>query len=203
MAISYPLTIPSTPGFRVFNMLHDVGTAKASNPFTGQTQVQEYAKKKFLIEAQLPPMERSTAEAWRAFLAKLSGPKGTFLIGDPLAKQPRGVATGTPLVNGASQTGQSLITDGWTPSTTGILLAGDYIQIGQRLYVILIDADSDGSGNATLDIFPNLRESPADNETIYTINTTGLFRLSRATVTVSGTDEERVFDIGFSAEEAI
>lgn len=50
-----------------------------------------------------------------------------------------GVATGTPLVNGATQnvtyaasTGastQSLITDGWTNSTAGILLAGDVITL--------------------------------------------------------------------------
>lgn len=48
-----------------------------------------------------------------------------------------GVATGTPLVNGASQevtyavggpsNSQSIITDGWTNSTTGILKAGDVV----------------------------------------------------------------------------
>jgi len=50
-----------------------------------------------------------------------------------------GVATGTPLINGASQNttyaasgdawNQALATDGWTNSTTGILLAGDVITI--------------------------------------------------------------------------
>lgn len=50
-----------------------------------------------------------------------------------------GVATGTPLINGASQGttyaasgaawSQSLITDGWTNDTAGILLAGDVITI--------------------------------------------------------------------------
>ena len=50
-----------------------------------------------------------------------------------------GVATGTPLVNGASQNvtyasskstnSQTLNTDGWTNSTTGILKAGDVITI--------------------------------------------------------------------------
>jgi hypothetical protein len=52
----------------------------------------------------------------------------------------RGVATGTPLVNGANQNvtyanavgaswSQTLITDGWTNSTTGILRAGDVFTI--------------------------------------------------------------------------
>ena len=50
-----------------------------------------------------------------------------------------GVATGTPLINGASQDvtyaangaawSQSLVTDGWTNDTAGILLAGDVITI--------------------------------------------------------------------------
>ena len=50
-----------------------------------------------------------------------------------------GVATGTPLINGAGQNAtyaasgdswtQTLNTDGWTNSTTGILLAGDVITI--------------------------------------------------------------------------
>ena len=50
-----------------------------------------------------------------------------------------GVATGTPLINGASQDvtyaangaawSQALVTDGWTNDTAGILLAGDVITI--------------------------------------------------------------------------
>ncbi len=36
---------------------------------------------------------------------------------------------GTPLINGASQVGSSLVTDGWTNSITGILLAGDQFTI--------------------------------------------------------------------------
>lgn len=56
-----------------------------------------------------------------------------------IANHTVGVATGTPLVNGASQnvtyaasTGtpsQPLVTDGWTNSTTGILKAGDVFTI--------------------------------------------------------------------------
>ena len=115
-------------------------------------------------------MKREDAEQLIAFMLKLNGTYGTFTLGDPLNTSPRGVGTGTPLVNGGSQTGNSLVTDGWTSGQTGILKAGDWIQLGSgstsRLYKILSDANSNGSGQATFDIWPNLRSSPADNAAI-------------------------------------
>jgi hypothetical protein len=91
-----------------------------------------------------------------------------------------GVATGTPLVNGANQNvtyavskatwSQSLVTDGWTNSTTNILRRGDVFTIGgvfevnpvSRLstgrlqtFTVLAAADSGAStGPATLTISP-------------------------------------------------
>lgn len=119
-----------------------------------------------------------------------------------------GVATGTPLVNGASQTStyasvkdtntQSLVTDGWTASTTGILKAGDVIEIAGvyavnpvtkatlpflRQFVVTADADSGAStGPATLTISPaiitsgafqNCSAAPADNAAITVKTGTG------------------------------
>jgi len=109
-----------------------------------------------------------------------------------------GVATGTPLVNGASQTGASLITDGWTNSQTGILKAGDLLTIAgvfavnpvtkvalSRLqtFVVTADANSGSStGPATLSIYPSIvtsgttqtvSASPADNAAITVIGTGG------------------------------
>jgi hypothetical protein len=91
-----------------------------------------------------------------------------------------GVATGTPLVNGASQGvtyaasketwSQDLVTDGWTNSTTGILRAGDVITIAGvnavnpvskestgrlQTFTVLANANSGAStGPATLSISP-------------------------------------------------
>ena len=97
-----------------------------------------------------------------------------------------GVATGTPLINGATQevtynasTGtpsQTLVTDGWTNSTTGILKAGDVFTIAGvfavnpvpgegttgktvmpylQQFTVLADADSGATtGPATLTISP-------------------------------------------------
>jgi hypothetical protein len=182
MTISYPLSLPAAPVFSAARFSARAVVASSMSPFTGQEQVQEFSGQWLEAEFSLPPMTRAQAEYWIAFLLKLNGMRGTFLAGDPAGKRPRGIATGTPLVKGASQTGNSLITDGWTISTTGILLAGDYIQIGTgssaRLHKVLDDANSDGAGDATLTIWPSLRASPADNAAIIVSNTVGHFRLA-------------------------
>jgi len=155
-----------------------------------------------MAEVVYPQMTREEAEAFNAFLLGLMGQRGTFYLGDPLGKTARGKATGTPLVNGAGQTGNTLITDGWTPSITGILLAGDYIEINSRLHKVLVDANSDGSGNATLEIWPRLAVSPGDNQFINTYNCVGIFRLSENITPIYEANEERFYSVNFSAIEA-
>jgi hypothetical protein len=127
-------------------------------------------------------MARANAEGWIAFLLSLNGQQGTFLLGDPLGSTVRGVGTGTPLVKGASQTGNSLITDGWTASQTGILKAGDYFQLGSssssKLYKVLADANSDGSGDATFDIWPSINTAVDNNSALTIASAKGAFRLA-------------------------
>ena len=81
-------------------------------------------------------------------------------------KAPNGAGGGTPLVNGASQTGSSLVTDGW-PNTTLVMKAGDVFKVAglNALYRIRDDLTSDGSGNGTLTINPPVASgnSPANN----------------------------------------
>ncbi|MBB4103568.1 P22 phage major capsid protein family protein [Allorhizobium borbori] len=119
-----------------------------------------------------------------------------------------GVATGTPKVNGASQNvtyasvkdsnTQTLNTDGWTNSTTGILKAGDVFTIAGvyavnpvtkqtlpflRQFTVTADADSGAStGPAALTITPAIITSgafqtcsaaPADNADITVVGTGG------------------------------
>jgi hypothetical protein len=170
-------------------MIDAVGIGES--PYTYTQEIYEHAGKRFAMQVQLIPMKRADAEQWVAFLASLRGRRGTFLMGDPIGQTPRGIATGTPLVKGASQTGGTLLTDGWTISQTGIMKAGDWIQLGtgatSRLHKVLQDANSDGSGNATLELWPGPRTAPADNEVIVVTNTKSLWRL---------VDNSRSYDIG-------
>lgn len=119
-----------------------------------------------------------------------------------------GVATGTPLVNGGSQVStyvsvkdtmtQTLNTDGWTNSTTGILKAGDVFTIANvyavnpitkatlpflKQFTVTADANSGAStGPSALTIYPaiidsgafkNVSAAPADNAAITVLGTGG------------------------------
>lgn len=76
---------------------------------------------------------------------------------------------GSPVVNGAGQTGSSLITNGWTAAAANRLKKGDVFTIAGvnavnpqnqqdtgalRQFVVTADVSSDGAGNATIPISP-------------------------------------------------
>jgi hypothetical protein len=206
MAVSYPLSIPTNKGIAAIRLTANNVVGISQSPFTAKQQVYKYTGQFWEAEVSLPPMKRADAEYWISFLLKLNGSYGTFLLGDPNGQTARGIATGTPLVNGASQTGQDLITDGWTPSQTGILKAGDYIQLGSsstaQLYKVLDDVNSDGSGNATLTLWPDLRTAPADDAVITVSNPKGVFRLA-ASSQAWNIDEATFYGLTFAAREAL
>jgi len=84
-----------------------------------------------------------------------------------------GALGGTPLVNGASQSGSTLVIDGASLSVSGWAKKGDVFTIAGvysvnpqtyqstgRLhqFVVTADADSDGAGNVTLSISPSIND---------------------------------------------
>ena len=183
--------------------------ASTQSIFTGAEQVYQYSGEWWEAEVQLPPLTKAYAMDWVAALVSLRGKFGTLYLGDWDGRTPRGTASssaGTPLVNGASQTGNSLVIDGATASQTGYLKAGDYIQIGsgsdQRLHMVVADADTDGSGDATLSIEPALRSSPADNASITVSSPKGVFRLS-SNETQWDANAISVYGITFAVRESL
>lgn len=117
-----------------------------------------------------------------------------------------GIKTGSPLVNGAAQNvtylsvkdtnQQTFLTKGWTATQTGILKAGDVFTIAGvfavnpvtkatlsflKPFVVVADANSDGSGLSTVTISPpiittgafkNVSAVPADSAVITTLGAT-------------------------------
>lgn len=77
---------------------------------------------------------------------------------------------GTPRVNGGSQSGTSLITDGQGAGAIPCVNAGDSFTVAglDVLFRATADADSDGSGNCTISILPPIvaGSSPADDALI-------------------------------------
>lgn len=78
-----------------------------------------------------------------------------------------GVGGGSPLVNGADQTGSNLVIDGASSSITNWLRAGDMIEVtgGVVIYDVTGNVNTDGGGNATIPINPPIfsGQSPANN----------------------------------------
>lgn len=181
MAITYPLTPPTEPGFSGVRITPRSVVSVSQSPFTGSQQVQQHQGQWWEAELSIGAMSRAHAEEWIAFLLSLNGRQGTFLLGDPVGAAPRGTISGTPQVNGAhSVRSATLAVKGLTVGTT--LLAGDYFQVGtgatSRLHKNLVSVTADGGGLATLDIWPSLRTALSDSASIVTTNTKGLWRLA-------------------------
>lgn len=209
MSESYPLNLPTQTGIRSVRMIARDSVGVSSSPFTFSQQVFRHQGQIWEADITLPPMKRDDAEYWASFMLRLRGQYGTFLLGDPNAATPRGSASstpGTPVVNGASQTGDNLNVDGLPASVNGYLKAGDYIQLGSgasaRLHKVLEDVNSDGSGEATLNIWPALRTSPADDATVTVSNAKGVFRLTSNENTWN-ISENSIYGITFGAVEAL
>tara|TARA_R110000824_G_scaffold69136_7_gene178090 strand:+ start:162 stop:797 length:636 start_codon:yes stop_codon:yes gene_type:complete len=184
---TYPISLPSSsttqPKSTNFRIVRQIG--ESTSIFTGAQQVYKHIGEWWEVEVSLPPMNNAGAREWIASLVSMRGVFGQMYLGDWDGRTARGTASssaGTPLVNGASQTGNALVIDGATASQTGYLKAGDYIQLGsgisQRLHMVTADANTDGSGNATLSIEPALRSSPANDLAITVASCKGVFRLS-------------------------
>jgi hypothetical protein len=123
-----------------------------------------------------------------------------FLISNPVRMMPRARIGGAgrdgsghwaygsyaPEVKGASQTGRSLITDGW-PASTLIFSKGDLIQLEDtgEVYQATADETSSAGGECTIDLGQYIRTSPADNEDVIINPAQFLVRLDRpATIAI-------------------
>ncbi|MFD1558349.1 P22 phage major capsid protein family protein [Paraburkholderia silviterrae] len=112
--------------------------------------------------------------ALKGYLAKI----GNFEIylDQNIQNQTVGAYAGSGVVNGASQTGSSLVTNGWTASITGLLNVGDVFTIAGvfavnpqnrqstgalQNFVVTATANSDGSGNSTISIYPPITPTGA------------------------------------------
>ena len=180
MSLSYPLTLPSAwlPKRRTFRMVSNVSVSRS--PFTNAQQVYVHQGAMWGLDEELIPMKRDDFEDCNAILSGLNGMEGTVLIG-PHETAVRGTWAGSPKVFGAHAAGvRSIAMDGYTAAATA--KAGDWFQHGTgsdtHLYKLTKDATADGSGLATLEIWPPLRAALADNDTFDITSPVGQWRLA-------------------------
>ena len=197
MTVTYPLTLPPNPAPSRFTINQTSFSSVTQSPWSATQQIQLLTGQTWSISVGYPPMSDDQARNFQGILAALNGRFGTFLFGDPKWKTPRGNWGAAPLVNGAAQVGQTLAVDGLPASA--VIRAGDYFQLGSgsssRLHMVTQDATA-VAGAVTLDIWPRLRASPADNDPITVTNPKGVFRLSNPNVSRSW----EVFRHGLSLE---
>lgn len=185
---------------------------QVSNQGSAATFAKVLQGRKMLVDALAPAADRNVCLNTQDNVDLVDALKGLFQDGPALSKQYKegylgrtagfdfaentllpshtvGTKAGTPLVNGAAQTGATLVTDGWTNSTAALkkgdifTIAGVYrvhpetkISTGVlQQFVATANGTADGSGNLSVAISPSIvtsgvtqtvSASPADNAAI-------------------------------------
>lgn len=171
-------TFPSTQGLRGLNFSNSQANSITTS-ISGRRQVKSQGAQLFSFTAQTPPMTTAEYKEVMGFFAAQEGQFGSFQIVLPNISTPAGSVTGNVLnVNGAQTAGDKTITvDGGVINQTGYLKKGDVVrftakggtpQIGSKVYILTADADTNGSGQATLNIEPGLIEAIADDTDVET-----------------------------------
>ena len=198
MSGSFPLT-PSPSAIKIQSLAPTrVSVAHSLRRSTRTTGAQRW-----IVTADWEGLTRAQFAPIQAFVIAQRGQWDSFSMVLPGHKQPQGVATGTPLVNGATQSGRTLATRGWSANVTGILKAGDFIGItGQtKVYMVTSDANSDASGNATLVIEPALMATPADGAALVVRNVPFTLALASDTIEI-GVQPPVLYSFSLSLIEA-
>ena len=192
MAITFPITLPTTPGYTNARIRITGHTVIHTSLLDKTETVLERAGAMWGGAFSLPRMKPPEASIWLAKLVSLRGRFGTFYAIDPDARAARGTVS-VATVNGASQTGRTL-----NVTMTGTLLAGDFFHFAttERYHMVI----EDQSGSGTLEIEPALRESPAAGEALVWTNPRVRMRLT-TDITEWDTDLVSTFGVNFTGIE--
>lgn len=217
------VTMPTLPGIKKARF----GVRALTMEFRGVPgnlgQTKRQTAWRWTARYELPPMTRAEAEPWIAFLSRMNGRTGRFYGYDPAHATAQGTLLGTPIISGANQTGNTLVTTGWTPGTAPILAIGDYIgwttaNGGREMHKVgtaataggtllynagVYDSGGYGYGEASIDIVPEIRESPTNGTALLVTNVRCVMRLKGDEEAAWDVDETLVYDLAFEAEEIV
>jgi len=159
-------TFPTSPKFQSLAVSSNQSTF-VSRSISGRRQSRQIGGQYWRLRASFPPMTRAQFAPIYAFVIAQRGRYESFSVIPAVISTGQGSPAGTPLVNGADQTGRSLVTNGWSNSIA-IFKAGDYLKIAgnDKVYMVTADVSSNGSGEASIAIEPALVASPANDAAI-------------------------------------
>ena len=177
MSGTFP-TSPTPSGVTISSNQNTIVTTTAS----GRRQARQIDAQKFRLRVKFPVMTRTEFAPINAFILKQRSQMESFTFVPPTVDDSLGVATGVISVNGSISAGATTCSiDGMANSTSGVFKAGDYFRFtGQnKVYMVMADVSSNGSGAGTLTFEPPLRTNVADNAVLiysnvdFTVGLTG------------------------------
>jgi hypothetical protein len=157
------ITLPASPAPRSVTLRLNSRRADMEPLLGGPTTRIQRLGSRWSMDVELPPMSYLDAMAWVAALTKAEA--DTVVMAIPQPGFDTG-APGTPLVNGSSQLGKTLVIDGLGAYT---FKAGQMISLitSSRRYVHQVSADTAAvSGGASLPIEPMIRKAPSNNAVV-------------------------------------
>ena len=158
-------TFPSSPAPRDVAISSNQNTIVTTTA-SGRRQARQIDGQKFRLRLRFPVMTRTEFAPILAFIMKQRSQMESFQYTPPSVDDALGVASGVISVNGAISAGvTSVAIDGMANSTSGVFKAGDFFRFtGQsKVYMVVADVSSNGSGQGTLTFEPPLRSNVADN----------------------------------------
>jgi len=174
-------TFPTSPAPRDVAISSNQNTIVTTTA-SGRRQARQIDGQKFRLRLRFPVMTRSQFAPILAFIMKQRSQMESFQYTPPTIDDAQGSASTVISVAGAISAGvTSCSIDGMGNSTNGVLKAGDYFRFtGQtKVYMVVSDVNSNGSGAGTLTFEPPLRSNVADNVVIiynnvdFTVGLTG------------------------------
>lgn len=193
--------MPTTPNFIKSSWSLNRATSLTQSAFTGKQVVAEFPIALWSAQVELPPMKKETAYAWQAFFLKLRGRKGTFKIGDPDHKTPRGTARDGDLTLAAQADANDTTLSMQTSSGSETLKAGDYIQIGDQLLMVVDDATITASAT-DVNVEPFVKSTVSSGSAVVCESAKAVMRMS-ADMSTWSADHLSNYGLKFTCIEAV
>lgn len=158
---------PSTP-YPSSASIRSVAPTRVSVSHSGKRNTRSRAAQRYALQMAWNNRTRAEMAPVIAFIEQQRGQYGNFTITAPLQTAPLGSWAGTPLVDGAAQTGYTINLKGFTPSAANVAKAGDFVKFAgdAKVYRVAADASADGAGKAAVTLVQALLASPADSAAV-------------------------------------
>jgi hypothetical protein len=168
----------------VFRLVPDAGAGQSvsESPFSGaQNVVTMWGSERWRFEATYSDLTGADRAEMQAFIVRLRVSRNVFLLANPTANN-RGVLSGTPQVGVASLAGMSMVMYGGPNNVSSWACAGDFIAVNSMLKMVTQNVGTNGSGVASLEVWPPLFKAPASGTSIIVnvASARGAFRLTNA-----------------------